>query len=108
MPNYSHQAAFEHGFSTDALFDDYTYKNLGAFVMNVAANITSIEDFFEQYEETMKCNPYHKILDMINQGYKFCLGPAFPARNGKLPQYRVGLFCKNYREMAKQETCVEI
>ena len=107
-PNHSHKAAMLCGFSVDVGLDVYTYEDLGAFVVNIGSNINSISDLNNQYDEVLKCNPYHKIIDMMKRGYKFWLGPAFPSSNGRVPQNCIGLFCENYREMAQQETNLEI
>ena len=98
-PNYSHSVAVECGFSVDVGYDVYTYQDLGAFVTNISSDIKF---------EVLKCNPFHKILDMMKQGYKFCLGPAFPAKSGYINKYCQGLFCSNYREIFEKENQLEI
>lgn len=107
-PNHSHKAAMMCGFSVDVGLDVYTYKNLGAFVINLGEHIRSVEDLRDQYDEVLRCNPYHKIVDMMNQGYKFCLGPAFPTRCGHVLKHCVGLYCSNYREIVQEECLKEI
>ena len=107
-PNHSHKAAMLCGFSVDVGLDVYTYQDLGAFVTNIGENITSIEDMFNQYDEVLKCNPYHNILDMMKQGYEFCLGPAFPNKNGYINDHLVGLYCKNYIDMEQEDKQLEV
>ena len=106
-PNTSHRTALENGFDVDLEYDVYTYKNLGAFVTNVASEIT-VSSLKNQYDELLRCNPYHKVIEMMEQGYKFCLGPAFPSRNGKASKHCNGLYCETYIEMAEKETQLSI
>lgn len=106
--NHSHKTALLCGFSVDVGLDVYTYEDLGAFVINVGENIKTIEDLQNQYDEVLKCNPYHKILEMMNQGYKFSLGPAFPTKSGYVLKNCLGLYCSNYREKIQEETQLEI
>ena len=106
-PNISHRTALENGFDVDLEHDVYTYKNLGAFVINISSDIT-VGNLRNQYDDILKCNPYYKVIEMMDKGYKFCLGPAFPSRNGKMLQHCNGLFCENYIEMAEKDNQLSI
>ena len=81
----------------------YTFDGYGAFVINIGGDFKHISDLKKSYDEVLKCNPFHKILDMMNEGYEFCFGPAFPSKNGYINDHLVGLYCKNYVEMAQKE-----
>ena len=106
-PNVSHRTALENGFDVDLDHDVYTYKNLGAFVTNISSDIT-VNNLNSQYDELLRCNPYHIVVEMMKQGYKFCLGPAFPSRTGNISKHCNGLYCENYMEIAEKDTQISL
>lgn len=103
VANDSHSAALEMGFELDVENDVYVLADFGAFVHNVSSNITSMQDIYEAYDEVLKCNPLHKIVELQKQGYEFDFGPSFPLRNGKRSEHFVGLYCTNYEDMVQKE-----
>lgn len=100
--NVSHSAALEMGFKMDKENDVYVLDDFGAFVDNVSYTIATIEDMEKAYDEVLKCNPLHKILEMQKHGYEFCIGPSFPLASGAKHKYLVGLYCSNYEYMIQK------
>ncbi len=87
------------GFSIDYENDVFVKKTYGAYMENIPQKITKIEDFNKYYDHYTGKNQYKEILDLIDIGYQFVIGPGAPLFNGKI--YGNGLYCKNYKEFIK-------
>ncbi len=101
--NRSHSEALKSGFVVDETYDVYVKEGYGAFCFNISRTIKRVDDLITFYDDVLKCNPYHKVVDLMRKGYKFTFGPAFPMTNGEVSNLCVGLYCKNFVEMKEKE-----
>lgn len=106
--NLSHSASLKLGFIADEFHDVYVLKDYGVYCFNLSSTVKAVEKLRRFYDEDLKCNPYHKIINLMNDGYKFVLGPAFPLADGNVSELCVGLYCSNYYEMIEKENQNEL
>ena len=77
-------------------------EGFGAFRQNVEKQIKTIDDLRSYKDSILRTNPYSEIVRLIDEeGYEFVLGPGAPDASG-----RPGLYCKNYKEIARKQRAV--
>jgi len=103
----SHDVAIKIGFKPDKKNNVYILEGFGALKCNIDASIKTIVDLKNYKDKTLKINPYLDVLPLIEQGYEFVIGPAFPDVNGRVCDSSVGLYCKNYLEIMEKEKQTE-
>ena len=95
-------------FKVDVEHDVYTLTGYGAFLDNIDQKIKTIDDLKQFTDQKTKKNPYQWVFDLQEDGYNIVVGSAFPSMVGSLKSNSVGLYCKNYKEIAKRENQLEI
>ena len=95
-----HIRMMQAGFIIDKENNVYVKREYGAWKANIQ-NVESIKDLIDYKDEILGTNPYSEIVDQMLEGYEYVIGPAAPARSGEV--IGKGLYCKNYKEIAKRE-----
>ena len=90
-------------FKVDAEYDVYVMKGYGAFIDNLDVKIEKIDDLKKFTDKKTKKNPYQWVIALIEEGYDIVVGGAFPSMNGSVKSNSVGLYCKNYKDIAEKE-----
>lgn len=90
-------------FDVDEDCDVYVMSGYGAFMENIDVKIEKIDDLHKYTDKKTKKNPYQWVLDLKEDGYDLVVGTAFPEIFGGVKRGSVGLYCKNYKEIAEKE-----
>lgn len=89
----------EHGLMPDEANDLYYLEGYGAYMGNIDAEISEVEDLFAYIAKGTDQNPYEFYRDYATEGYLLTIGPGAPADNGIVSGKAV--YCENYLDLLK-------